>query len=610
MYLRRPLLFSLSDLQQLDPERNRWFNAKTPQALAGRCLVDILEYLRADPRYPGRFRHVTNAHAIRLACQLLSDQDLKGKDVLDRLQRHIKETCSQLRENRNNDVPYYGDDFWDWASVLEAFVMVQQQLPCVIDAQDINRELRDFYDSVKAHVSTGLTKRIEGEWYGPAIPTIAYRLLSTVPIPGRGGIREVCDDLRKQALDLITDDYKYQGRDVLRHHVLWHYGQVVATFGKEAAKQSSRITDLSALGLELEKSDRAYALARVLQGAQAIGDEKLKNEVIDRLYACESPARPIGQGLIADNPKGSLNVLEALWPGLDSEHRKQLRSMTDALLQCNAIANTVGIVVAIENEFEAVTKTFISSGATLKQKGKITVLEHPDYYVVARRGKSLASSLAATKDLIEKDKAKWVIMVGVAGSLGRLIRKRVGKGKAKKTRKYFHGPRKGDVVVAAAVAPYRIRDKVRDNDTARAAVENAGVPFEGSAWMIAPTDPGLFRLAHEAGDELFGEAEPKRFYEGLIITGTGIKDAAKEKRKILEHFPSGLAVEEEGYLMALLCMTSEIPYLNIRGISDLAQGDKRRQKKKPGIEKKEQRRAAVAAAQLTVRVVKQLSREW
>lgn len=128
--------------------------------------------------------------------------------------------------------------------------------------------------------------------------------------------------------------------------------------------------------------------------------------------------------------------------------------------------------------------------------------------------------------------------------------------------------------------------------------------------MVAPTDPGLFRLAHEAGDELFGEVEPKRFYEGLIVTGTGIKDAPKEKRKILEHFPGGLAVEEEGYLMALLCMTSEIPYLNIRGISDLAQGDKRRQKKKPGIEKKEQRRAAVAAAQLTVRVVKRLSREW
>jgi nucleoside phosphorylase len=608
VHSQTPELF-LSHLQELDPDSNSWFNAKRPHALAGRCLLDTLEYLRANPKYPGRFQHVTNAHTVRLICQYLCNEDLQGKDVLARLQGHIKETCRQLRKNQNAYVPHYGDDFWDWASVLEAFVTVKQYLPSVLNEKEVNRELRDFYNSVEEYLSkgTGLTKGAEGEWYGPATATIAYRLLSNVSIPGKTGTDKVCDELRKQALDLITDDYKYRGHNVPRHLVLWHYGQVVATFGKEAQTQSLKVADLSSLGEE--KPERAYALARVLQGAYQIQNETLRNNAIDRLYECESPTRPLGQGLIADHPKGSLNVLEGLWPWLDSEDRKQLRSMIDALLQCYTIANTVGIVIAIENEAEALGKIFVELGATKKQKENATALEHPDYYVVVRQGKSLAGSLIATRDLIEKDKAKCVIMVGIAGSLTRRIPDNAGKAKSKRLRKYFRGPRKFDVVVAAAAAPYLIRDKVRDTPTARSVVVNAGVPLDGSVWMVVPTDPGLFRLAHQAGDELFGEKEQRRLHEGLIITGRGIKDALKEKREILRHFPGGLAVEEEGYVMALLCMTKEIPFLNIRGISDFAVG-KWRQKQNPRIEKKEQTRAAVGAAQVAARVVKQLSRQW
>jgi nucleoside phosphorylase len=218
------------------------------------------------------------------------------------------------------------------------------------------------------------------------------------------------------------------------------------------------------------------------------------------------------------------------------------------------------------------------------------------HYVVVRRGKSLAESLIAAKDLIEKDRAKRLIMLGVAGSLGRFVTKKKGDGGK------FRGPGKGDVVVAAAAAPYRIREKVRE------VVENAGVPFDRSAWMIIPTDPGLFRLAHIAGDKLFGEST--RFHEGLIVTGNGIKDALKEKHKILDHFPGGLAVEEEGYLMALLCMVNGIPFLNIRGISDFAQGDKKEQKKNAQVETTEQVGAGLSAAKLAVRTVQLLSQQW
>src|SRR5438876_881352 len=71
--------------------------------------------------------------------------------------------------------------------------------------------------------------------------------------------------------------------------------------------------------------------------------------------------------------------------------------------------------------------------------------------------------------------------------------------------------------------------------------------------------------------------EKGHFYEGLIVTGTGIKDAIDAKREILKEFPGGLAVEEEGYVVGLMSLVNRTPCLILRGISDRAQGDKQRQ---------------------------------
>ena len=63
--------FVLSDLQRLDPVNNNWFRENSVVALAGRCLLDVLEYLRADPKFPGRFRVVTTP-PLDSACLSLS----------------------------------------------------------------------------------------------------------------------------------------------------------------------------------------------------------------------------------------------------------------------------------------------------------------------------------------------------------------------------------------------------------------------------------------------------------------------------------------------------------------------------------------------------------
>lgn len=130
--------------------------------------------------------------------------------------------------------------------------------------------------------------------------------------------------------------------------------------------------------------------------------------------------------------------------------------------------------------------------------------------------------------------------------------------------------------------------------------------------MIIPADPHLFRLAHLASEQSPGEFRGYR--EGQIVTGTGILDSKdnphKGKEEVLKEFAGSLAIEEEGYQMGIVCLTRDIPCLNIRGISDLAEGGKRVQGDDKAKEAWEQKGAGRAAASLAVKVALLLSDEW
>jgi nucleoside phosphorylase len=588
-------LLLLSSLRDADPPNNSWFTEKSPTALAGRCLLDVLEYLRTDPKLPGRFRHVTNAHAIRLACRYLVDEHLDHKVVLDRFAHHIQDVTRRLRESRNDSPPYYGDDFWDWASVLEAFAEVLPHVPDkILDVKVFNSELFMFYEEVRAKVSEGLTIKEDGEWYGPATAAIAWRLIDQFRDRLGRDVEEVVDQLHSQALERIEHG-EYRRRPVPPEQTLWHYGQIVRQFPKrETEEQAKAIRDLTVLDTR-EKDERVYALSRILQGSQKLADKKTTGKALSKLYECENSLRPLGQGVIGDNVKGSLNVLEALWPELSADQMKRIGAMIDALQQRHAAINTVGLVVAIGNEANAAKKMFSDAGAqVMSDTDGTTVIEHREYRVIMRQGKALVGVLDATRTLIDEYNSKWLIMIGVAGSLGREVQVPAGKPK-------FVGPDRGDVVVATALAPFRIYDKVREE------IENAEVPFRGKTWRTIPTDPTLFCLAHVAAEDLFPNSVG--YYEGLIVTGTGVKDALTVKDEILREFPSGLAVETESYVVGLISLNAEVPYLIIRGISDRAGGDKAKEKDTPA-ETEKQSRAANSAARLAVKVVELLSQRW
>jgi nucleoside phosphorylase len=261
--------------------------------------------------------------------------------------------------------------------------------------------------------------------------------------------------------------------------------------------------------------------------------------------------------------------------------------MLDALQQRNVALNTVGLVVAIANEAAAAKKIFVEAGARIvvDQNGT-TEFSHSNYRVLMCEGKAIAGVLDVTRTLIDQHKVKLVIMIGVAGSLGREVLDKDGK-------LQFTGPDRGEVVVATALAPFRIYDKVREE------IENADVPFRGKTWRTIPTDPTLFGLAHEAAEKLFPKSVG--YYEGLIVTGTGVKDAVSVKDEILREFPGGVAIETESYVVGLISLIAGMPFLVIRGISDRAGGDKAKEKDTPA-ETEKQARAASAAVGLAVGV--------
>jgi nucleoside phosphorylase len=599
MLSRNPDLISLSNLKDLDPASFNWFGEATSTALSGRCLLDVLEYLRAIPPFSAQFRQVTNAHAVRLACRCLSDEDLQAGKILARMKPHILSTCKQLRKARKDQIPHYGEDFWDWAVVLEALTEAYARFPNEAGLSDavISNELTSFYDGVVQNIKKGLTipANKHKEWYGPATAAVAHHILAKHRDRLGGNVDAVLDKLRQQALVEIKNG-KYRGRPVELFQQLWHYGQVVAEFPRLAKTQAKCISNLSSLEQVSGKADRVYALARVLQGVVATDKTRTAAKAVQQLNACEDQGRPLGQGLMGDNVKGSLNALEALWSMLEPAQKSRIHAMIDALTRARLNTNTVGIVVAIGNEMDAAKQAFTAAGARIALEEPDTVVfEHEDYRVVACGGKAITGVHEATKKLIDTHGVKWLIMFGVAGSLAKFKHE-----PGKTPRLLGKGPDLFEVVIATSLAPYLIYQKIRKK------IENAGVPFHGKQWREIPTDPVLFGLAHETAEKLF----ENKFSEGLIVTGTAVVDLLRGKEEVLVAFPGGLAAETEGYTVGLLCLQSGIPYLVIRGISDTADGGKLRQGRDKKREREEQMQAAVAAANVAVGVVKLLSGRW
>jgi nucleoside phosphorylase len=588
----RGQMFTLKDVKDAAEGQGNWFSEQSKHALAGRCLLDATEYLRAHPKFPGQFRQLLNAHVIRLLATCLPEITEVGTDRgYDRLTAQMVRGCKSLLSSRKNEIPHYGDDFWDWAQILECFIEVNRILPKgPIDKATLNLEFKSFRSGIAQHLENGLQLKAGNEWYGPAMAVAAWRVLSKWRALSGLVQTKTIDLLKQLALEPIGSNGRYRNQKIGKEYLVWHLGQVVAAFPRRGQPVWRRIRSFCARIDDLSSpAQRVYVLARFIQGAAAMRDQPALDRAIRELFRFDNPERPLGEGIIGENIKGSVNILEVLWPLLSKGEKHQTAEMLQALREVQRINNKVSIVVAIRAELTAVREAFENRGAKtwLNRDDYSLVVDHRDYRVVVRQGKSIIGVSKALAQLLTIDKPRWVIMVGIAGSLGT----------------DGAGPQKGDVVLATSLAPYRIRDKVRS------IVENAGVPFDDLSFGIIPVDPGLFVRASRAAAQIFPEGSPTHVWQGQIVTGTGIKDSPAEKVAILAEFPGGVAVEEEGYVVGLHCMSRRTPYLVIRGVSDFAGGDKQ-ERQRTGHEDADQLLAAKNAASIAVMAIQRLSSRW
>lgn len=420
--------------------------------LAGRCLVDALEFLRIAPRFSTRFSVLLNAHAMRLSLGCV--KDLNRTDVAARIQDDVLTAYDYIQVNGSENVPFFGDDFWDWAYVLEALVTVFEAFSDSKRGEVLNQDLKAFYREVHRYLDSGLAVGTPEEWFGPAMPTAAFRLLirSRRYLVKERGVPKCLNDLKKLALERIQDRM-YRGRPVRPLYYHWHVGQVIAQFPKEARDQMEQLRDFdkTVAGLT-EPSDRAYALARVIQGAFAVRDDTTSQKAVSMLYKCQTKTCPLGTGIVGYNVKASLNTLEALWPKFAEGDHVEINSMLDALLAARRRVKRIGILVALDRERDACKDSFEKDGAAVRPKDDdVLEVEHMDYLVVIIKGKALLAATEATASLIKKHRVTRTITVGIAGSLGQAVED--GR---------FRGPVKGAVVIATATAAYRVREKVRD----------------------------------------------------------------------------------------------------------------------------------------------------
>jgi nucleoside phosphorylase len=579
---RRPSVFFTSDLHAYGIGNTSWFDENSPRALAGRCLLDALEYLRTTPKYAATDWHRVNATTIRLVHHCLKDAALNRADMLDRITPEIEATCAQLLASRQYRIPFYGGDFWDWAGVVDALCEVQTISPSAMAMA--TRELEQFRRSVQIRLPGGLSiGDPDRERYGPATAARAYRLLNT---RARAFDPHLRDELQAQALQKI-DHGRYRGREISPWQLSWHYGQVVSEFRRGAIDQASQLADFSWLSAPIGSSDRALVLARILHGGYAVKDRRTVSTALEELYRCQTPARPLGQGLIGASVEGSLDVLEALWPQLDEREKSVIGAMLDALLFLHAKANTIGFVVSAPEEIDHLIAA-MGHGTRIEQRNATrAVVRHPGFHAVICQGESLAEAASASAKAIKEHGARWVITPGIAEALGPPLRQEAGG-------VHFAGAGAGDLVIVTSLAPFRIRDKVQE------VLGVAESPFPASGWMIIPSDPELCRLAHIAAESLADDRQV--FFEGMTVTRCRHGGDADAK-DILAAFPGALAVEATGYMTGLTCLGHGIPCLNIRGLVSQSGSEP------PDVAANLRHHAAQAASRLAVKLAELLGRQ-
>lgn len=196
----------------------------------------------------------------------------------------------------------------------------------------------------------------------------------------------------------------------------------------------------------------------------------------------------------------------------------------------------IGIIGAIDKElflfFEVMTieKTDIFGDKTF-YIGKI---KNQDV-VVVKSGIGKVNAAITTAILITQYNARVVINTGVAGGL--------------------KPAEIGDIILAKGISYF---------DVSLTEIDDVPYGKMGDDPLIVKTDEKLL----SKGEAIFKKLD-YQYRLGNLVSGDKFVTSAKDIRKIQRHVENIIGVEMEGMAIALTCHKFKVPFISIRGISDI-----------------------------------------
>ncbi len=160
---------------------------------------------------------------------------------------------------------------------------------------------------------------------------------------------------------------------------------------------------------------------------------------------------------------------------------------------------------------------------------------HDEELIVVQSGMGTRRAAKGTRLLIDRFGAQVVVNCGTAGAIS--PQRRIG-----------------DVVVSDQVVGYDAK---------------LGLFAEMSVYQPHPALLGATLQISVSGPN------PASLLSGTILSGDHIINSEEEKRRLWDQF-QGQCAEQEGAGVARICQESHLPWIVIRGISDLADGNVRR----------------------------------
>ena len=190
----------------------------------------------------------------------------------------------------------------------------------------------------------------------------------------------------------------------------------------------------------------------------------------------------------------------------------------------------IGVVSAFGQESKPLRSRLTERGREMVDEFVFFLHRHETIDVTAvRTGQGIIRGARGTQLLLDRYGSQIIINCGVAGAIAPHCRV-------------------GDVVISEGVVEY---------DEAEAGWQKTG---------FYQADPEMIQTAHGISN---GLPHGNKVTSGIIVSGDHVIDSNEKKEALWKHF-RGLCVEQEGAGVASICDVHNIPWIVIRGISDLA----------------------------------------